>query len=441
MRIIFVTIFLSLFLSLMAQNNALVLKDNPYIVLNGGTVGTPVYLVVNQSHANGIVTQGATGGNLISENEYNYIKWMVGTSTGVFNVPFTTGAGAGEQKIPLTMEVTTAGTGSGDLLFSTYETDDDNLPWPKGRTGTSGTSGAGFVTHFQSSTGSLDNKDWVVDRFWVLDAENYTTKPAVKIDFGFNDDNTEVGSPNTLSVANLGAQRFNSTLDLWEASHSGSNGIWGAVVGGAGTRSVNNVNSTGPNFHRAWTLTDYSHPLPIELEYFEGECNNATVKLTWSASDFSVNSYMVQKSINGNVFSNIGTTTTANNGSNEFQFIDNNPYLERTYYRLVADSNTESEMLSDLIVVNSCNKNSSISLFSPINTNDIHIEIITQVGNTTNRFMMVDLSGKIIFQQDLTTTNKGVNQFLISAPQVASGIYSAILINSSGEKTVAKIVL
>ncbi len=441
MRIIFISIFLTFFFSLRAQNNALVLKDNPYIVLNGGTVATPVYLVVDQAHANGIVTLGTTGANIISENEYNYVKWMVGTSTGAFNVPFTTGVGGTEQQIPLVMQVTTAGTGSGDLLFSTYESDDNNLPWPKGTTGVSGTPGAGYVTHFQSSTGIVNNKDWVVDRFWILDAENYTAKPAVKIDFGFNDDNTETGAPNTLSVANLGAQRFNSVLNLWEASHSGSNGIWGTVTGGAGAKKVQNVNSTGPNFHRAWTLTDYSHPLPIELEYFEGECNNATVKLSWSASDFSVNSYMVQKSVDGNSFSNIGTTTTANNGNNEYQFIDNNPYLERTYYRLVADAATDSESFSDLIVVNSCNKNSSVSIFSPTSSNNIHIEITTERTNTTNRFMMVDLSGKIIFQQELTTTNKGINQFLINVPQVAAGIYNTILINSNGEKTVAKIVL
>jgi len=428
MQTILTSIFLILSFSLIAQNNALVLKDNPFIVLNGGTAGTPVYMVIDQPHANGIVTMGATGGNIVSENEYNYVKWMVGTSTGTFVVPFTTGVGATEQKIPLSMQVTTGGTGSGDLLFSTYESDNNNLPWPSG------------VTHFQSSTGNADNKDWVVDRFWILDAEGYTAKPSVLLNFGFNDDNTEVGAPNILSVANLGAQRFNSTLNLWEASHSGSNGIWGTSVGGAGARSVNGVNSTGANFHRSWTLTDYSHPLPIELEYFEGECNNAKVKLTWSASDFSVNSYVVQKSSNGTTFSSIGTTTVSNNGS-EFNFIDSNPYLDRTYYRLVANIDSETEIFSDLIVVNSCDKNTSVSMFSPISTSDIHIEITTQIANTKNTFMMVDLSGKIILQENIVTSNKGINQFLIRAPQVAAGIYNAILINSKGEKTVAKIAL
>ncbi len=429
MKIILTNIFLLLFFSFIAQNNALVLKDNPYIVLNGGTAATPVYLVVNQPNANGIVTQGSSGANIISENEYNYVKWMVGTTaSGTFNVPFTTGVGGTEQQIPLAMQVTGAGAGSGDLLFSTYETNDNNLPWASG------------VTHFQSSTGIVDNKDWVVDRFWILDAENYTSKPAVKINFGFNDDNTEVGAPNLLSVTNLGAQRFNSTLDLWEGTANGVNGIWGASSGTAGNRSVINVNTTGANFYRVWTLSDYSHPLPIELTYFEGECQNSIVNLSWETSNNELNTFLVQKSLNGSIFNTIGTTTSTA-GNNKFQFIDNNPYLERTYYRLVGNENTDNEIYSDMIVVNSCDKNTSISIFSPINSSEIHLEITTQVANTKNTFMLVDLSGKIIFQENIRTTNKGINKFLINQPNIAKGIYNAILITDKGNKTVAKIVL
>jgi len=54
-----------------AQNYALIL-DGGYTVLNGGTSSRPVYLVVDQSSTLGIVRYS---GHIISEGQYNYIKF------------------------------------------------------------------------------------------------------------------------------------------------------------------------------------------------------------------------------------------------------------------------------------------------------------------------------------------------------------------------------
>lgn len=412
--------------------NALVLNNDPYIVFNGGTVGTPIYLVVNQTNANGIVTQG-TGGNIISEDEYNYVKWNIGTSSGSFTIPFTTGIGGTEQKIPLTVSTTTAGTGAGDLLFSTYESDDGNLPWPSG------------VTHFMSSTGNLDNKDWVVDRFWIIDAENYATKPAVQLNFGFNDDATEVGAPNTLNPANLGAQRFNPTNNRWEGSHSGSNGIWGNVAGPvaspptAGNNRVENIQIAASEFYRAWTLTDYDHPLPLSLNYFEGSCDNSTVSLDWEVSTSEITVYEVQKSLDGINFTTIGTTSSINNETS-FKYIDRNPYIKQSYYRIMG-SGIESDFYSETTSVRACDNTSNTYIFSPLSNSNIYVELTSKTEYSYNQFLLVDLSGKIVRQETLTATNKGNNQFIIDANGIATGIYSAVLISEDGEKTVTKIIL
>lgn len=402
------------------------MKDNPYIVLSGGTVGTPVYIVVDQTHANGIVTQGS-GGNIISENEYNYVKWNMETSTGAFTIPFTTGVGGSEQKIPLTIQTTAAGTGSGDLLLSTYETNDNNLPWASG------------VTHFQSSSGNLDNKDWVVDRFWIIDAENYTTKPAVLLSFGFNDDATEIGTPNLLDITNLGAQRFNTTNNHWEGSHSGSAGIWGAMTGTAGNRKVTGVNIAPTEFYRAWTLTDYDHPLPLSLNYFEGECNNSTINLSWEVNTAEDITYNIQKSLDGINFTTIGTANSFNFES-AFKYVDRNPYLYQSYYRLVVEGES-TELHSKTILVRSCDEDANSFVFSPINNSNIFIEINTEQTNSKHQFLLIDLSGKILQQQDLNTTNKGSNQFMINANGLAAGIYNAVLIDEQGVKTTTKLVL
>jgi hypothetical protein len=420
------TLFLFISLGINAQNNALILKDNPYIVLNGGTVATPVYIVVNQTNANGITTQGS-GGNIISEDEYNYVKWNIGTSAGAFTVPFTTGIGGTEQKIPLTMQTTAAGVGAGDLLFSTYETDDSNLPWASG------------VTHFQSSSGNLDNKDWVVDRFWIIDAENYGTKPAVQLSFGFNDDATEVGAPNLLSLTNLGAQRFNTSNNHWEGSHSGSNGIWGTVTGTSGNRKVTGVNIAATEFYRAWTLTDYDHPLPLTLSYFEGECLNSTISLSWEINNTEEATYLIQKSLDGIHFTTIGTANSFNNETT-FKYVDRNPYIELSFYRLVIEGET-NDLHSEIISVKSCNENTNSFVFSPLNNSNIYIEITSEKPNSKHQFLLIDISGKIVQQQDLFSTNKGNNQFILNDSNLAAVIYSAVLVDEQGIKSSTKLVL
>lgn len=104
------------FLLMISQNHLLaqariIINNNAIMTMDNG-----VYLVVDNGNTNAITTAG-TGGNIISEEENNKIKWHIGTNTGTYTVPFTSLIGV---KIPLDMVVTTAGTGAGFVEFSTY---------------------------------------------------------------------------------------------------------------------------------------------------------------------------------------------------------------------------------------------------------------------------------------------------------------------------------
>ena len=421
-------VFTILTIGSIAQNNALVITDGAFIVLNDGIDTKPINLVINQPHQNGITTSGASGGNIISESEYNYVKWNIGNGAGTYTVPFiTTNSFSTEQKIPLSLGTTTAGVGAGHILFSTYRTDNYNDPRPFG------------VTHLESASGNPDNSLYVIDRFWIIDAVDYTTKPAVQLSFGFSDDTYEIGGANLFPAIDLGAQRFNSDNDRWEGSHSGSAGIWGTAVLSPGNNRVKDVNIAPSEFYRAWTLADYSSPLPMQLSYFNAACENATINLTWENSNAQGATYLVEKSVDGIHFSPIGSTNTLNNETN-FTFIDRNPYIDQSYYRIVIKNQT-NDYHSKVITVRNCAENETIFVYSPLNDNHIFIEITAEQQNSKHQFLLVDLSGKIIQQQELNTTNKGSNQFRLDASGVASGIYSAVLINEQGVKKVTKLVL
>ena len=87
-------------------------------------IADSAFLVVDNPSSRALSTAG-TGGNIISEGEYNRVKWNVRDSTGIYQIPFTTSAtveGGNSTKIPLTYEITSAGDTIGNILFSTYET-------------------------------------------------------------------------------------------------------------------------------------------------------------------------------------------------------------------------------------------------------------------------------------------------------------------------------
>jgi gliding motility-associated-like protein len=210
--------------------NRLLLNQNPYIVISDSA-----YLVIDNSNTNAITTLG-TGGNIVSEGEFNVVKWNIGTATGNYVVPFTT---ASAVKIPLSLNVSVAGAGAlGAILFSTYETSSDsNIVYPSD------------VTNMSSSCKS-DNSLYAVDRFWRIDAGSYSTKPTPIIDFTYDDAVNELAGTNTIVENNLQAERFNSNSNSWETPAN----LLG--VANATSNTVTGVSVAPIDFYQSWTLID-----------------------------------------------------------------------------------------------------------------------------------------------------------------------------------------
>lgn len=406
-----------------SQNNSLVINNNAYIVLNGGSVATPIYVVVDQPNQLGIVTLGS-GGNIISENEYNYVKWNISSSTGTYTVPLTTGVGVTESKIPLQMQITTAGTAGGSVLFSTYQTNNMNVPW------------SSQVTHMNdAATGTTDNSLYVVDRFWQIDASSYGTKPAVTFNFGYNTDPTETGGTNLLTVGNLGAQRFNNILNKWEGWFGGPTGIWGTDNG---LGSVGGVVVPSTSFFRTWTLADYSSPLPIELISFTSECDKGKMNLQWVTASESNNDYfIVERSENGEEFYQVGVVDGAGNSSSTltYNWTDDNPLSETSYYRLKQVDFNGMFTNSEIISSNRCGENNyNVYLSNEGVVLNIYAEKESRV-----KFYLIDLSGRVVLDAKQLNLTRGMNNFVFPN-EFATGIYSAVLYDGDKMKS-TKLVL
>jgi hypothetical protein len=296
-------------LTIYAQSR-LVLNSNPYLV-----IANNAYLVIDNPNTNAITELPTLGnGNIITESEFNMVKWNIATNTGTYRVPFTKNVA---NQIPFEMTLNTAGIGSGTILFSTYP----------GPTWDNQTYMPSDVTNMSSVIGGPNNSANVIDRFWIIDAQSYSTKPAASFAFTYLDaEHSAVG--NTIIESELGAQRWSGTT-------------WDAYIPQGSINTSTNVVSAVPvanaDFFRSWTLSTTSSPLPIELLHFTAKCNNSFVKIEWvTASEINNNYFALEKSNDGINYYAIATMAGAGNSTNMLNYTYNDKVLDNqiSYYRL-----------------------------------------------------------------------------------------------------------
>src|SRR5580693_3458309 len=91
------------------------------IVENGGSAATPIYIEINNPATTAIPTPIGTKGFIISENEWDMVKWDVGlAAAGTYKIPFGYNGGSSLYYLPLTFTISGAGVGGAGLKFSTW---------------------------------------------------------------------------------------------------------------------------------------------------------------------------------------------------------------------------------------------------------------------------------------------------------------------------------
>lgn len=381
----------------------LVFNNDAYVVIDNNA-----FVVLGNSNPNAL-TQLGTGGRLVSESENDRLRWMVGTSTGAYTVPFSTAAGV---EFPLTLNITGAGAGAGNITFSTY----------RGGTWDNNTYRPSDVTHmFDYATGSVNNSNHVIDRFWIIDPLSYTTKPNATMDMTYIDaEHTPAG--NTIVEASLGAQRFNS-----------SSGIWGDYLPQGTVNTATNIVSTIPvtpaNFFRSWTLSELTSPLPIELLDFNCTCASShQVRVNWStASEYNIEKFYVMGSYNGSDFEEIvAVDPTGYIGNNLYSVEVSDQYA---YYALQTNESNGKRSMEALQPL-SCN-NSTNQVSAYVNNNNIVVNL--NLGHSGPLDVAVfDAAGKLVVSS-AHQAPEGASTIRLDQNTLAKGIYFVRVISTANE--------
>lgn len=388
-------LFLYVSFSAFAQSR-IVINNDAYIVLSADAD-----IVIDNSNTNAITTMGS-GGNIISENENNCIQWNINTGTGNYIIPFTNYSG---NKIPLAVNITTAGAGSGKFVVSTYGGPD----WDN-----DGYKPSSVLN--MTNMGVTNNSPEVIDRFWLIDAQAYTVKPAGEIQFGY-DDAEHLAAGNTITEADLKAERYEDVSDNWEVYPIGG-------VVNTGSDFVAGVLFNASDLTKSWSLIDQTtHLLPVSLVYFEAECTGSAAVLQWqTASEMNTDHFLIEYSDDGLHYSYLATVDAAGNSDvvlNYSYAIDTDQPLYIKLY--VVHQNGDPEEL-DALYLNCENVDipqeitAFVSGFSEITLQ------ATGLAEGLYDVQLFDAAGNLAMAQQLNV-QVNTNTFVLHDEQLSAGLY------------------
>lgn len=423
LKIIFFIVIFSIFsFVLKSQDKLLNLKDAKITLKNN------IVLVINQPNPTGIVA--TSNGGIVSEGDLNRVVWKINNSTGTYTIPFwKTG------RIDMVYQITSAGNSPGALVASTRGTGADNTPLPT-------VAPAVEDLNINGTNGSY----YVVDRYWILRKDGWTTEPTATLSFKYEDG--EIASPNTISETNLSAQLWGQDPYAAAGTYSWVPDAFDVFQGystalGAADATNNRVTGVVPpasykgGFY-TWILVDKSHPLPVTLLYFKVYCVGENVALKWeTASEINCDYYLVERSTDGISWESVAYIQGAGN-SNEvstYSWVDNyDSNGAALYYRLTQfDYNGDKEILGiQSIICDAATDESWITINTDI-FNNILINFTATEGEPYE-IKVFNLLGELIYHQSGTVENS-IEQFVIPTYGLASSIYLVDVHSSLVNKT------
>lgn len=391
---------------------------------------TTTYLVVDNSATNAITQLPAGCGNIKSEHENNRVRWRNAATTGAYVIPFTT---ASNVKMPLTVNKTTAGAGPAghDSLSFVYATYNFSVAAPP-----PGSQWYNYdymptgVTHMGDlSTGTVDNSENAIDRFWIIDPQlanyAYTTKPDVNISFAYDATEVTTGNATNGGITNatqIGAQRWNSALSKW--GDLVPQGTW--ALG-----NVSNAAIASANFFRSWTLSNIASPLPIELTSWTAECDGKQVVLQWTTASENDNAYFtIFKSLDGQAWTELGRVEAVGNSATTtaYSFIDENT-TGLAYYRLSqTDISERSESFS--IIPAGCEANST-EIVNAWDDGSVLNLMVSSTETGVYDLSVSDAQGKTVITRGSVAINQGFTPIVIGKEGIATGSYVVSLQNAN----------
>jgi trimeric autotransporter adhesin len=360
--------------------------------------------------------------------------------------------GSGKSTIPNTIDVT-AGTANACQNGTTITIDNINTNFWVPITGEDGNILAeikangnilGTVTSsFYTKTGSVretSGKKLYASRNITITPQN---QPSSAVDIRLYLTAAEYNALST-STNSLGASSgVNSIGDIVILKNT--DGCGSALVNAPITITPQYAEAFGSNYVLQGTITSFSSfylgspnsgILPLQLITFAGSLQeNSSALLQWTTTnEINTSHFVLERSIDGNNFSNIGTVNAAGNKDTKtsYSFTDMNAATQPAsilYYRLKIFDNDGKYSYSKVISI-VLNKNIDVLLFPNPAKHNLNVQIKGAVLNPVN-IQVSDLSGRIVYSEKRNVNQS--NTFTIDVKQWKPQVYILKVTNARNE--------
>lgn len=183
--------------------------------------------------------------------------------------------------------------------------------------------------------------------------------------------------------------------------------------------------------------------LPLNSIVLSANQNGSGVILSWQAkSETNVVSYQIERSVNGNVFSSIGSVAYRNTGAtgNDYRFIDPATATSVVWYRIVQHKADGSIIISNQVVVKPNGSHQPLISIAPTIIKDMaQIKIQSNNGGQM-QLIVADMSGRIVMKKQLTTSVGTTTIPLDGWQNLGNGMYN-VSVKGEGINAVQKIVV
>ncbi|HXC04867.1 MAG TPA: T9SS type A sorting domain-containing protein [Bacteroidia bacterium] len=394
----------------------LVFNGGAIINLNGGSSSAQsAYLRLNNPPAVPITMNGGGVNGIMMETEYSITRYNLKNGITAITIPYVSLYG---ESFPLVFTPTMAGTGgssNGNIEFSSTRSSVRSTGWDN-------------INYMPSDVNNMssmampDNSASVLDRFWIIDAHNYASSPAVDLSFAYASAEAAGNGGNFILQPNLQAQAYNMDQNSWGVyplsgvnSSLGSTGRIDGVSLGSGLM--------GGDGYRSWTLADNSTPLSIDMMSVSGNCDQGSVTLTWiTRTETNSATFLIEKSEDALLFDVVAKMDAAGNTSSgkSYSYTDPGTSSGTGYYRITEIDKNGSVSYQKILEVTCLSKPAEPVL----NLYAAHGGIYVSINSPDDESYVItafDLNGREI-KRYVVPASAGENNVVLSFPY-APGIY------------------
>lgn len=307
-----------------------------------------------------------------------------------------------------------------------------------------------------------------MQRNWVINATPAIAGNVI-VRLYFN--NSELSALSAAANSNSNpSDDVNSRSDLQLTKYSGSNqdGIFGdnTTCGWSGalpttaisrhSQTANGVTSYGSVANSQYvdfTISSFSElwlhgsanvsPLPVELLYFLGNCENGISQLVWSTASEQNNAFfIVERSKDGTNWEFVERVSGAGNSNAQLMYqVSDKKANGANYYRLSQqDYDGTIEVFASIYVACQNAEQNTITVYPNPASENINVAIYVNNDYFNSIIKLMDATGKTVYTAGLDL-EKGNNNFSIPLLSLASGTYFLQVLNDKMVLPTQKIII